>query len=163
MDAAHQPTVHGALVRLAGHPLYRTDAAPPRDCLRRAAQGPGATSRGGTVPGGGGGVCAVLYWPRHQLLSLHRTPLGNDLVGRRTRREPELPSRRCRHLDAADPCLHGVVLLGVPRQARSLRGLSLMQEGAERRRLVRLAWFALLWLAGVALMALVALLVRAVL
>jgi hypothetical protein len=38
-----------------------------------------------------------------------------------------------------------------------------MQEGAERRRLVRLAWFAALWLAGVALMALVALLVRAVL
>jgi hypothetical protein len=38
-----------------------------------------------------------------------------------------------------------------------------MQEGAERGLLVRLAWFAALWLASVALMALVALLVGAVL
>ena len=38
-----------------------------------------------------------------------------------------------------------------------------MHDGAERRLIVRLAWLAALWLAGVTLMALVALLVRAVL
>jgi hypothetical protein len=38
-----------------------------------------------------------------------------------------------------------------------------MQGGAERTLLVRLAWFAALWLAGVAALAVVALLLRAVL
>jgi len=38
-----------------------------------------------------------------------------------------------------------------------------MGDGADRRWLVRLLWFAALWLAGVAALALVALLLRAVL
>ena len=117
----------------------------------------------GAVPGRGGAVRAVLHRPWHQLLSLHRPPHGDDLVGRRTPLQPAFPPGRCRHPNSADPCLHGLVLLGVSRQARSLRGLPLMAGNAERRLLVRLAWFAALWLAGVTVLAMVALLLRAVL
>ena len=58
----------------------------------------------------------------------------------------------------ADPRLHGLVLLGVPRQGRRPRGLSLMADDAGLS--TRLLWFVALWLAGVAAVALVALLIR---
>ena len=48
-------------------------------------------------------------------------------------------------LVGADPCLHRLFLLGLPRQGRSQRRLSLMGS--------RLLWFAGLWLAGVLVVA----------
>ena len=65
--------------------------------------------------------------------------------------------------DPADLGLHGLVLLGFPRQGRRQRGLSLMARGGRSCLLRRLLWFGGLWLAGVVAVGLAAYLIRAVL
>ena len=67
-------------------------------------------------------------------------------------RQPRLPAGRRSRADPADPRLHRLVLLGVPRQGRHHRRLPLMPgEPSEPQRPLasRLLWFVLLWLAGV--------------
>ena len=121
------------------------------------------------VPGGNRAVRALLHRPRHQLLSLHRAALDHHLVGGGAGLQPEIPAGRRRDPDPADPRLHRLVLLGVPRQGRPVGGLSLMAGSMHREQQqpgslpTRLLWFAALWLAGVAAVALVGLLIRAVL
>src|SRR4029079_13918058 len=83
---------------------------------------------------------------RHQLLSLHRAAFAHDLVGRGAGQQPGIPTGWRRRSDPADPRLHGLGLLGVPRQGRYVRGLSLMAGDIEPRLSMRLLWFAGLWL-----------------
>ena len=70
--------------------------------------------------------------------------------------QPDLHAGRRRGADPADPRLYRVGLLGVPRQGETRERLSLMASEPTPRPLIqRLLWFAALWLAGVASVAIV--------
>ena len=91
-----------------------------------------------------------------QLLPVHRAGLGHDLGSGRAGQQPALPAGRRRGAGAADPALHRLLVLGVPRQGERRRRLSLMQRGGAGHAGSRLAWFVGLWVASVAALGVVA-------
>ncbi len=122
VDAVPQPAVHGALVRLAGDPLRRAGAAPGGGVRPRAVPRP-AQAASEAAPFLAALALFVLcyvglgisFYPYIVPPSLTiweaaapDSSLGFLLVGRR-------------RSDPADPRLHRLVLLGVPRQGRHLR------------------------------------------
>src|ERR1700737_3783166 len=97
-----------------------------------------------------GAVRAVLCRARHQHVSLYRAAEHHDLAGGVSPKQPALHAgRRCR-AHSAHSRLYLVGLLGVPRQGKARKRLSLMPGEQKPRPLAqRLLWFALLWLGGV--------------
>ena len=122
------------------------------------------------VPGGTRLLRAVLCGARHQLLPLHRADVGHDLGGSSARQQPRLPAGRRGRARPADPRLHRLFLLGLPRQGELRRGLPLNGArppvGNHRKSsgwTSRLLWFAGLWIASVTVISAVAFVIRAVL
>src|SRR4029077_14249706 len=102
-------------------------------------------------------VRAVRCRARHQHVSLYRAAEHHDLAGGRAREQPALHAGRRRPPDPADPRLHRLGLLGVSRQGPRRPRLSLMPPQPQRPLARRLLWFAGLWLAGVASVGLISL------
>ena len=97
-----------------------------------------------------GAVRAVLCRARHQHVALYRAAEHHDLAGGLAREQPDLHAVRRRRADPADPRLHRLGLLGVPRQGEGRERLSLTPPEPNPRPLAqRLLWFAALWLGGV--------------
>jgi hypothetical protein len=117
----------------------------------------GQAARSFAVPDRLGSFRAVLFGTRDQPLSLRRAADGHDLAGRFSRQHAEFSSRRCRNPLARHHRLYGVCLLGFPRQGRQER-ISRVRRDYRRR----LAWFAALWVGGVAALAIVSLALRTI-
>ena len=89
-----EPHLHAALVRLAGHPLFRARAAVRGaggvalfSGLYRRREAIALLRRDCAVR-------AVVHRPRHQLLSLHPAALDHHLGRGRARQQPEVPAGR---------------------------------------------------------------------
>src|ERR1700730_17917689 len=97
-----------------------------------------------------GAVRAVLCRARHQHVSLYRAAEHHHLAGGVSSKQPALHAGRRGDTDTADPRLHLVGLLGIPRQGKARGRLSLTRDEPKPRSLAqRLLWFALLWFGGV--------------
>jgi cytochrome d ubiquinol oxidase subunit II len=85
----------------------------------------GAEARAGpcSIPVGAGAVRPVAARSRHLDLARRHPRTGLDLAGGGALRQPALHAGRLRGADPADPRLHRLVLLRIPRQGRA-RGLS---------------------------------------
>ena len=105
-----------------------------------------------------------LQRPGHQPMAAHRAARTDDPRRGGAAAEHGFRARRRAVRHPADPDVHGLGLLGVSRQGARRRWLPLMQVRPHRpsqRWLLRLAWLGLFWIAGVASMGIVAMLLRA--
>src|SRR5262249_17398411 len=105
-----------------------------------------------------------LLGSRHQPVAEHHPARRLDLGCGRAAAEHGLHAGRRALHHSFHPRLHRMVLLCLPRQGSPRRGLPLMTPDSPLPRLWarRIGWMVLLWLAGVAVLAVVALIFRVV-
>ena len=160
-----EPGLHAALVRLAAHPLHRAGAAAgarlAASCCS-AGLGRAARAASRSSPRWRCSCCAISGSASASIPTSCRRRI-TIWEAAAPRRQPELPAGRRRRAGAADPCLHRASPTGCSAARSSGRRLSLTAHNDTSPLWRRLAWFAALWLAGVATVALVALVLRKVL